>query len=73
MNLIKTIKMSSKSKTFSKNLNYFVRYRREFEYEISLIKHAKPNQEEGFVCCNREFVITVIVITEFDCILFRPF
>ena len=43
--------------------NIFVRYK----HEISLVKDAKPNQEVDFVRCCREFVITVIVITEFDC------
>ena len=43
------------------NLNIVVRYK----HEISLIKHAKPNQEDGFVRCNREFVITVIDEFEF--------
>ncbi len=38
-----------------------------FKHEISLIKYAKPNQRVHFVRYNREFVITVIVITEFDC------
>jgi len=32
-------------------LNIIVRYK----HEISLIKHAKPNQEDGFVRCNREW------------------
>jgi len=32
-----------------------------------LIKHAKPNHEDRFVRYNREFVITVIVITKLDC------
>ncbi len=32
-----------------------------------MIKDAKPNQKVDVVRCNREFVITVIVITEFDC------
>ena len=41
----------------------FVRYNNE----ILLIKYAKPNQTAHFVHYNREFVITVIVITEFDC------
>ena len=45
-------------------LNIFVHYK----HEISLIKDVKPNQGLDFVCYNREFVITVIVITEFDCI-----
>jgi hypothetical protein len=43
----------------------FVRY----NHEISLVNYAKPNQEIDFVRYNLEFVITVIVITEFDCIL----
>jgi hypothetical protein len=46
------------------NSAIFVRY----SHEISLVKYAKPNQEIDFVRYNREFVITVIVITEFDCI-----
>jgi hypothetical protein len=32
-----------------------------------LKKYAKPNQKVKVVRYNREFVITVIVITEFDC------
>jgi hypothetical protein len=46
----------------------FVRY----DHEISLVNYAKPNQEFNFVRYNREFVITVIVITEFDCSSFFP-
>ncbi len=42
----------------------FVRYK----HEILMINYAKPNQKIDFVRCNREFAITVIVITEFDCI-----
>ncbi len=34
-----------------------------------MINYAKPNQKLGFVRYNREFAITVIVITEFDCIV----
>ena len=45
--------------------NIFVRYK----HEILLVKDAKPNQEVDFVRCSREFVITMIVITEFDCII----
>ncbi len=44
-------------------LTIFVRFKRE----ILRIHYAKPNQELGFVRCSREFAITVIVITEFDC------
>ena len=33
-----------------------------------MINYAKPNQKFGFVRYNRVFAITVIVITEFDCI-----
>ncbi len=47
------------------NWAIFVRY----NHEISLVNYARPNQEIDFVCYNREFVITVIVITEFDCII----
>ncbi len=32
-----------------------------------MVKYAKPNQKPDFVRNNREFVLTVIVITEFDC------
>ncbi len=45
-------------------LNIFERY----NHDILLIKDAKPNLELDVVRYNREFVITVIVITEFDCI-----
>ncbi len=39
-----------------------------YNHEILLIKYAKPNQPTHFVLYNRVFVIiTVIVITEFDC------
>jgi len=41
------------------NLKIVVRYK----HEISLIKDAKANQEADIVRYNREFVITVIVIT----------
>ncbi len=33
-----------------------------------MIFYAKPNQNIDVVRYNREFAITVIVITEFDCI-----
>ncbi len=35
-------------------------------YKIVMIKHAEANQ----ACYNRVFVITVIVIYEFDCTIF---
>ena len=38
-----------------------------YKHEIFLLKQAEPNQVVEFVRYNREFVITVIVITEFDC------
>jgi hypothetical protein len=41
-----------------------------YKHEILLKNDAKPNQEVIFVRYNREFVITVIVITEFDCTFF---
>ncbi len=44
-------------------LIFFVRYK----HEILMVKYAEPNQKLGFVRYNREFAITVIVITEFDC------
>ena len=37
------------------------------KHELLSIKDARPNQEVKFVRYNREFVITVIVITEFGC------
>ncbi len=43
----------------------FIRYNRE----ILMVKYAKPNQKLSFVRYNREIAITVIVITEFDCML----
>ena len=55
---------------------YSVRYSRDIEknvrykHEILLINDAKPNQYVHLVRYNREFVITVIVITEFHCICF---
>ncbi len=45
------------------NIKTFVRYK----HEILLNKYAKPNQKAQVVRYNREFVITVIVITEFNC------
>ena len=45
------------------NFGKFVRY----NHEDLLIKQAEPNQATHFVRYNRVFVITVIVITEFDC------
>jgi hypothetical protein len=41
----------------------FVRY----ISEILMIKHAKSNQLTYFARYNRVFIVTVIVITEFDC------
>ncbi len=46
------------------NLKYYVCY----NSETLLGKHAKPNQPTKYVRYNGVFVITVIVITEFDCI-----
>ena len=46
----------------------FVRY----NHEVVLIKHAEPNQTAHFVRYNRVFAITVIVITEFDCMIENP-
>ena len=40
-----------------------------YKHEILLRKDTKPNQKVEVVRYNREFVITVIVITEFDCIM----
>ncbi len=36
------------------------------KHEILLVKDAKTNHEVELVCYNREFVITVIIITKFD-------
>ncbi len=47
-------------------LTLFVHYK----HEILMINYDKPNQKLGFVRYNRELAITVIVITEFDCIHF---
>ncbi len=41
-----------------------------YKHEIIMITYAKPNQELAFVHYNREFAIAVIVITEFDCMIF---
>jgi len=41
-----------------------------YKHEILCINYAKPNQASRFVRYNRVFAITVIVITEFDCIPF---
>ncbi len=49
------------------NFQKVVRY----NHEDLLIKHAEPNQTTYFVRYNRVFVITVIVITEFDCTLIK--
>jgi len=71
---IKIFEISLKFWHFYSNFNYRVCYSRDLNksvryiHEISLLKDAKPNQEVDFVRYNREFVITVIVITEFDCI-----
>jgi hypothetical protein len=46
----------------------FVRY----NHEIFPTNHTKPNQRTHFVRYNRVFVVTVIVITEFDCIQCPP-
>ena len=42
-----------------------------YNHEIYMTKYAKPNQTTNFVRYNCVFVITVIVITEFDCISLR--
>ena len=38
-----------------------------YNHESFKIKHAEPKQVSNFVRYNHLFVITVIVITEFDC------
>ncbi len=48
-------------------LIFFARYK----HEISMVNYAKPNQTIDVVRYSREFAITVIVITEFDCISVR--
>ncbi len=48
------------------NFIKYVRYR----HQISLVKDAKPNQEVEVVHYNREFVVTVIVITKFVIVLY---
>jgi hypothetical protein len=39
--------------------------------EICLLQHAEPNQATIFVHYNRVYVITVIVKTEFDCMVVK--
>jgi hypothetical protein len=39
-----------------------------YNHENILLKHAKPNQVWYFVRHSRVFIITVIVIIEFECI-----
>jgi len=51
----------------SENLCCVLIYLFRYKHEISLVKDAKPNQEVEVVRYNREFVVIVIVITEFDC------
>ncbi len=36
-----------------------------------MVKYAKQNQKLGFVRYNREFAVTEIVITKFNCIEFE--
>ncbi len=38
-----------------------------YNHDILMVNYAKPNQKLGFVLYNREFAITMIVITEFEC------
>ncbi len=47
----------------TKNFKYSVCYNRE----TFLGEHAKPNQPTQYVCQSLVFVITVIVVTGFDC------
>ena len=61
---IKIFEISNNLFVIAVILNIFVRYK----HELLLRNDAKPNQEHDFVRYNREFVVTVIVITEFDCI-----
>ncbi len=50
-----------------KNIKKLIKNIEIYMHEILLIKGAKPNQKLDIVRYNRrEFVITVIVITEFD-------
>ena len=60
---IKIFEISNNLFVIAVILNIFVRYK----HELLLGNDAKPNQEHDFVRYNREFVVTVIVITEFDC------
>ena len=62
--LLKYMKFSMILFVIAVILKTIVRYK----HEISLIKDAKSNQYVHFVRYNREFALTVIVITEFDCI-----
>ncbi len=53
-------------------LSKIVRYSREIQKKFFTItvtlKQAEPNQATDYVRYNRVLVVTVIVITEFDCI-----
>jgi hypothetical protein len=76
LNLNNDLRNDTKTLENCLNRTFFVRYNRElgffvrYSHEILLVNYAKPNQEIDIVRYNREFVITVIVITEFDCSLF---
>ena len=48
---------------YNRDSNKYVRSK----HEILSLKHVEPNQMFPFVRYIRVFVITVIVITEFDC------
>jgi hypothetical protein len=48
-----------------------VRYNRE-KYPYTVSCHLGPKMGHYFVRYKREFVITVIVLTEFDCSCFQP-
>jgi hypothetical protein len=42
-----------------------------YNYEICLLQHTEPNQATLFVRYNRVYVITVIVVTEFDSMILK--
>ncbi len=58
--------------TYSTEPSVFVRYNRNIVKDLCS-KVAKWNQDVNFVRYSRVFVVTVIVISEFDCIYFKIF
>jgi hypothetical protein len=55
--------------TNSTGPSLFVRYNRDVVVTVKLYVVKSPFGTQNLICYSREFVITVIVIVEFDCIL----